>query len=135
MIEIRSAIWLDAGHTAANCEVFAEALNAWVPYTVSKNHLTGDVVAQEIWGALKTVVVQEPAPEPEAVKIARARLVRDGYLEDTDVFMLIDYPVTEERRVVIRAYRQYLRDLPDSEPGWYLKHIKTLAEWERDNAD
>ena len=135
MIEIRSAIWLDAGHTAANCEVFAEALNAWVPYTVSKNHLTGDVVAQEIWGALKTVVVQEPAPEPEAVKIARARLVRDGYLQDTDVFMLIDYPITEERRTVIRGYRQYLRDLPDSEPGWYLKHIKTLAEWERDNAD
>ena len=134
MIEIRSAIWLNAEHTAANCEVFAGALNAWVPYTVSKNHLTGDAAAQEIWEALKTVVVQEPAPEPEAVKIARARLVRDGYLEDTDVFMLIDYPVTEERRAVIRAYRQYLRDLPSSEPEWYLKHIKTLTEWERDNA-
>lgn len=133
MIEIRSAIWLDAGHTAANCEVFAEALGAWVPYTVSKNHLTGDVVAREIWEALKSVVVQEPAPEPESVKIARARLVRDGYLEDTDVFMLIDYPVTEERRAVIRAYRQYLRDLPDSEPEWYLKHIKTLAEWEHEH--
>lgn len=135
MMEIRSAIWLDAGHTAANCDVFAEALNAWVPYTVSKNHLTGDVVAQEIWEALKSVVVQEPAPEPEAVKIARARLVRDGYLEDTDVFMLVDYPITDERRAVIRAYRQYLRDLPDSEPEWYLKHIKTLTEWEREHAD
>ena len=134
-MEIRSAIWLDAGHTAANCDVFAEALNAWVPYTVSKNHLTGDVVAQEIWEALKSVVVQEPAPEPEAVKIARARLVRDGYLEDTDVFMLVDYPITDERRAVIRAYRQYLRDLPDSEPEWYLKHIKTLTEWEREHAD
>ena len=134
MIEIRSAIWLNAEHTAANCEVFAEALNAWVPYTVSKSHLTGDAAAQEIWEALKTVVVQEPAPEPEAVKIARARLVRDGYLQDTDVFMLIDYPITEERRAVIRGYRQYLRDMPDSEPEWYLKHIRTLTEWERDNA-
>ena len=85
MIEIRSAIWLNAEHTAANCEVFAEALNAWVPYTVSKNHLTGDAVAQEVWEALKSAVVQEPAPEPDALKIARARLVRDGYLKDTDV--------------------------------------------------
>lgn len=135
MIEIRSAIWLNSEHTAANCEVFAEALNAWVPYTVSKNHLTGDAVAQDVWEALKSAVVQEPAPEPEALKVARARLVRDGYLKDTDLFMLVDYPITEERRAVIRAYRQYLRDLPDSEPEWYLKHIKTLAEWEREHDD
>lgn len=135
MMEIRSAIWLNAGHTAANCEVYAEAFHAWMPYTVSKEHLAGDALARDVWEALKTVVVQEPAPEPESVKIARARLVRDGYLKDTDVFMLVDYPITDERRAVIRAYRQYLRDLPDSEPEWYLKHIKTLTEWERENAD
>ena len=135
MIEIRSAIWLNTEHTAANCEVFAEALNAWVPYTVSKSHLAGDTLAQDVWAALKSAVVQEPAPEPESLKIARAKLVRDGYLNDTDVFMLVDYPITDERRAVIRAYRQYLRDLPDSEPEWYLKHIKTLTEWERENAD
>ena len=134
-MEIRSAIWLNAEHTAANCEVYAEAFHAWMPYTVSKEHLAGDALAQDVWEALKSVVVQEPAPEPESVKIARARLVRDGYLKDTDLFMLVDYPITEERRAVIRAYRQYLRDLPDSEPEWYLKHIKTLTEWERENAD
>lgn len=133
MIEIRSAIWLNAEHTAANCEIYTEALRAWVPYTVSKSHLAGDTLAQEVWEALKSAVVQEPAPEPESLKIARARLVRDGYLKDTDLFMLIDYPITEERRAVIRAYRQYLRDLPDSEPEWYLKHIKTLAEWEHEH--
>ena len=135
MMEIRSAIWLNSEHTAANCEIYAEAFHAWMPYTVSKDHLAGDTLAQEVWTALKTMVVQEPAPEPEPLKIARAKLVRDGYLKDTDVFMLVDYPVTEERRAVIRAYRQYLRDLPDSEPEWYLKHIKTLTEWEREHAD
>ena len=126
-MRLRSAIWLNTEHTAANCEVFAEALNAWVPYTVSKNHLTGDAVAQEIWEALKSAVVQEPGTGARRhSKVARGKLVRDGYLKDTDVFMLVDYPITEERRAVIRAYRQYLRDLPDSEPEWYLKHIKTL---------
>lgn len=135
MIEIRSAIWLNSEHTAANCEIYAEAFRAWMPYTVSKEHLAGDTLAQDVWEALKSAVVQEPAPEPESLKAARARLVRDGYLKDTDLFMLVDYPITEERRAVIRAYRQYLRDLPDSEPEWYLKHIKTLAEWEREHDD
>ena len=135
MIEIRSAIWLNSEHTAANCEIYTEAFRAWVPYTVSKEHLAGDTLAKEVWEALKSAVVQEPAPEPEALKVARARLVRDGYLNDTDVFMLADYPITEERRAVIRAYRQYLRDLPDSEPEWYMKHIKTLAEWEHEHGN
>lgn len=135
MIEIRSAIWLNAEHTAANCEIYTEAFRAWMPYTVSKEHLAGDTLAQEVWEALKSAVVQEPAPEPESLKIARARLVRDGYLKDTDLFMLVDYPITEERRAVIRAYRQYLRDLPDSEPEWYMKHIKTLAEWEHEHGN
>ena len=134
MMEIRSAIWLNSEHTAANCELFTDTLGVWVPYTVSADSLS-DGLARDVWETLKTMVVQEPAPEPESVKIARARLVRDGYLKDTDVFMLVDYPITEERRAVIRAYRQYLRDLPDSEPEWYLKHIKTLTEWEREHAD
>ena len=96
-MEIRSAIWLNAGHTAANCELFTDTLGVWVPYTVSADSLS-DGLAKDVWEALKTVVVQEPAPEPESLKVARARLVRDKYLEDTDVFMLIDYPITEERR-------------------------------------
>lgn len=132
--EIRGAIWLNDDHTAANCEIFTDTLGAWVPYSVSSAHLD-DGLARAVWETLKTIVVQEPAPEPESLKVARARLVRDKYLEDTDVFMLIDYPVTEERRAVITAYRQYLRDLPSSEPEWYLKHIKTLTEWEAEHGN
>jgi len=39
-----------------------------------------------------------------------ARAIRDQALLDTDKFMLPDYPITPAGRLVIRTYRQALRD-------------------------
>lgn len=46
---------------------------------------------------------------------AQKRAERDALLEKTDKFVLSDYPITEEKLAQYKAYRQYLRDLPEQE--------------------
>lgn len=41
---------------------------------------------------------------------AEARAARDQALLDTDKYMLPDYPITPAGRLVVRTYRQALRD-------------------------
>ena len=38
------------------------------------------------------------------------RYTRDSYLYSTDKYVLSDFPITEEKRNVIKEYRQMLRD-------------------------
>lgn len=42
----------------------------------------------------------------------KMREIRNGLLANTDVMMLPDYPLTEEQRAKVIAYRKMLRDLP-----------------------
>lgn len=67
----------------------------------------------------------------EAVEQKKAdiRAVRNGYLTETDKYMIADFPITEEERERYRAYRQYLRDYPETEEGWYEQNPKTFEEW------
>lgn len=46
-----------------------------------------------------------------------AREIRDALLSSTDYLMASDYPLDDESRVAVVAYRQALRDLPNS-AGW-----------------
>ena len=41
------------------------------------------------------------------------RAERDNLLAQTDKYMLSDFPITEEKLAQYKAYRQYLRDLPE----------------------
>lgn len=43
------------------------------------------------------------------------RAERDNLLAQTDKYMLSDFPITDEERAQYKAYRQYLRDLPEQE--------------------
>lgn len=40
---------------------------------------------------------------------------RDSHLLETDKYLLPDFPITEEKLNKVKAYRQYLRDLPQNE--------------------
>ncbi len=40
---------------------------------------------------------------------------RDRLLYETDKYMIPDYPITEEEREEYRLYRQYLRDIPQTD--------------------
>ena len=47
----------------------------------------------------------------------QARGKRNNLLQKTDVYLLPDYPISEENLVKIKEYRQALRDIP-FQPGW-----------------
>ena len=53
-----------------------------------------------------------PAPTTDELA-AQKRLERDNLLAQTDKYMLSDFPITEEKLAQYKAYRQYLRDLPE----------------------
>ena len=56
------------------------------------------------------------------------RSVRNQYLEQTDKFMLADYPITDEERELYKQYREYLRTYPECR-DWYKANPKTYDEW------
>lgn len=49
------------------------------------------------------------------VKASNCRSKRDSLLAETDKYMTIDYPITEECRAAFREYRQALRDITEQE--------------------
>ena len=69
------------------------------------------------------------APEkPVEEKEAEVRSVRNQYLEQTDKYMITDYPITDEERELYKQYREYLRTYPECR-DWYKANPKTYEEW------
>lgn len=69
------------------------------------------------------------APEkPVEEKEAEVRSVRNQYLEQTDKYMITDYPITDEERELYKQYRTYLRAYPECR-DWYKANPKTYDEW------
>ena len=56
------------------------------------------------------------------------RAVRNQYLEQTDKYMITDYPITDEERELYKQYREYLRTYPECR-DWYKANPKTFEEW------
>ena len=56
------------------------------------------------------------------------RAVRNQYLEQTDKYMIADYPITDEERELYKQYRTYLRTYPECR-DWYKANPKTYDEW------
>ena len=69
------------------------------------------------------------APEkPTEQKETEVRAVRNQYLEQTDKYMITDYPITDEERELYRQYREYLRDYTLSE-NWREHSPKDSSTW------
>ena len=69
------------------------------------------------------------APEkPTEQKEAEVRAVRNQYLEQTDKYMIVDYPIADDERELYRQYRTYLRTYPECR-DWYKANPKTYEEW------
>ena len=58
----------------------------------------------------------------------QVRAVRNQYLEQTDKFMITDYPITDDERELYKQYREYLRTYPECQ-DWYKANPKTYEEW------
>ena len=56
------------------------------------------------------------------------RTVRNQYLEQTDKYMITDYPISDEERELYRQYRVYLRTYAECR-DWYKANPKTFEEW------
>ena len=56
------------------------------------------------------------------------RAIRNQYLEQTDKYMIADYPITDDERELYRQYRTYLRTYPECR-DWYKANPKTYDEW------
>lgn len=61
-------------------------------------------------------------------KEAEVRAVRNQYLEQTDKFMIVDYPITDDERELYKQYRVYLRDYTLSE-NWWEHSPKDFSTW------
>ena len=61
-------------------------------------------------------------------KKAEVRAVRNQYLEQTDKYMITDYPITDEERELYKQYREYLRTYPECQ-DWYKANPKIYDEW------
>ena len=61
-------------------------------------------------------------------KKADVRAVRNQYLEQTDKYMITDYPITDDERELYKQYRTYLRTYPECQ-DWYKANPKTYEEW------
>lgn len=71
--------------------------------------------------------VNPPEPSDEEKK-AQIRQVRNQYLEQTDKYMITDYPITDEERELYKQYRVYLRDYTLSE-NWWEHSPKDFSTW------
>ena len=71
------------------------------------------------------LTVSDEAIEQKKVEV---RAVRNQYLEQTDKFMLVDYPITDDERELYKQYRTYLRDYTLSE-NWCEHSPMTFEEW------
>ena len=61
-------------------------------------------------------------------KKADVRAIRNQYLEQTDKYMITDYPITDDERELYKQYREYLRDYTLSE-NWWEHSPMTFEEW------
>ena len=58
----------------------------------------------------------------------QVRAVRNQYLEQTDKFMIADYPITDEERELYKQYREYLRDYTLTD-NWWESNPLTFEKW------
>lgn len=61
-----------------------------------------------------TVRPEKPAPT-EAELFQQLRAERDRRLSATDYLLMQDYPIPDDQRAAVQAYRQALRDIPAQE--------------------
>lgn len=75
------------------------------------------------------VAIPEPTEdEIIAQKQESVRRIRNQYLEETDKYMILDYPISDDERLSYKNYREYLRDYTLIE-NWWQQEPNTFEEW------
>lgn len=71
--------------------------------------------------------VENSGPTNEELQQS-TRSIRNYYLSNTDKYMIIDYPITDEEREKYKTYRQYLRNYTKSKKWWEQEPL-TFDNW------
>lgn len=66
--------------------------------------------------------------EPEEEMAERKRADRDRLLQDSDIHMLPDFPISAEEKELWLLYRQYLRDIT-KDPAFPNVDVLNFANW------
>lgn len=100
--------WTDDYNMTLDVSLYDEEVAPYVRlWEVEKARLTAEAEAAE--AARLAEYNSEPA------RYARLRAERDQRVAATDYLIMPDYPLDDEVRAAVRAYRQALRDLPARE--------------------
>ena len=73
-------------------------------------------------------MIQVDQDKLKIIKENKLRLERNSLLQDTDKYMLEDFPIDSDLKQAYREYREYLRYFTSSE-NWYNKEILKFEEW------
>ena len=93
-----------------------------------KNANGGNLISVSLGGG-QYRLEEYKEPEKTTEELAQEkRAERDNLLAQTDKYMLPDFPITEEKLAQYKAYRQYLRDLPE-QAGFPNITIKKFEEY------
>ncbi len=72
---------------------------------------------EEAWDGTWWKTGTAPHISPKLYEEEQARSKRDALIAETDKYLLIDYPISNENLEKIKTYRQALRDIT-TQPGW-----------------
>ena len=74
-------------------------------------------------------VHENVAPEPTVDELkATVRQARNNLLDQTDKYMISDFPISDEDRYQMKLYRQYLRDYTEQN-NWWESVPDGFADW------
>lgn len=82
----------------------------------------------EAWEYKELEKEPEPRVPTEDELKAQVRAVRNWYLQQTDKFMLVDYPITSTQKTKYKQYRTYLRDYTLM-GNWWVSEPQKFEEW------
>ena len=71
----------------------------------------------------------QPGQKPKEEILAEKRIIRNKYLQDSDKYMLQDFPITSAEKNKWKEYRVYLRDFFNDEATALISNVKTFEEY------
>ena len=113
-MQFQNAVYINAERTCFDVDVTLDD-GTKLPYTFNTGINDVAPVFQEIKEAFERGEIQVsdyvPTVIPDEVLAFEIRDRRNDLLTETDYLMQPDYPISEETRTALKAYRQALRDI------------------------
>ena len=110
--EVKNAQYMRADHSLIDVEITLSS-GITIPYTFDALNEETSKIYTSVKSILSNMTIAEyEAPIiPDAILGAEARSERNNKLAATDYLMMLDYPISDEKRNEYKLYRQALRDI------------------------